>query len=75
MRVIAMEFRRIRELREDKDWKQAQVAEYLGIRQSTYSKYELGKILIPVDYLIRLADFYAVSLDYLVGRSEDRGRK
>ena len=70
-----MVFKRMRELREDKDWKQEQVAEYLGIRQTTYSKYELGKILIPVDYLIRLADLYDVNLDYLVGRSDHKARK
>jgi len=42
----------------------------LGIRQTTYSKYELGKINVPIDMLIKIADFYHVSLDYLVGRSD-----
>ena len=67
-----MTFERIRELREDNDLKQEKLAEVLGVRQTTYSKYELGKINIPIDMLIRIADFYAVSLDYLVGRSETR---
>ena len=62
---------RIRSLREDNDLKQEYIASLLGIRQTTYSKYELGKIMVPVDMLIKLADFYKVSLDYLVGRSDD----
>ena len=66
-----MYFERLRNLREDNDIKQETIATYLGVRQTTYSKYELGKILVPVDMLIKLADFYQVSLDYLVGRSND----
>ncbi len=67
-----MIFHRIRSLREDRDWKQQDVAELLGIRQTTYSKYELGKILVPIDMLIKIADIYQVSLDYLVGRSNQK---
>lgn len=63
-----MFLRRVRELREDHDLKQRELAEYLDIRQTTYSKYELGKIDIPIDALIKLADYYQVTLDYLVGR-------
>ena len=48
------------------------MAEKIGVRQTTYSKYELGKINIPIDMLIRLADLYGVSLDYLVGRADRR---
>ena len=70
-----MTFTRIRDLREDHDWKQEYVAGVLGIRQTTYSKYELGKILVPIDMLIQLADLYDVSLDYLVGRSKDPKRR
>ena len=65
-----MTFERIRELREDHDLKQENLANVLGIRQTTYSKYELGKINIPIDMLIKIADYYHVSLDYLVGRSD-----
>ena len=68
-----MIFQRIRDLWEDSDLTQEQVAEMLGVKQTTYSKYELGKILVPIDILIRLADFYQVSLDYLVGRSNRKG--
>ena len=63
-----MFLRRVRELREDHDLKQRELAEYLDIKQTTYSKYELGKIDIPIAALIKLADYYQVTLDYLVGR-------
>lgn len=65
-----MVFQRIRDLREDRDWKQGYVAEKLGITQTNYSKYELGKVNIPVEMLIKLADLYDVSLDYLTGRTD-----
>ena len=65
-----MIFRRIRELREDRDLTQTALAVYLGVRQTTYSKYELGRIEVPVEVLIKLADYYQVSLDYLAGRTD-----
>ncbi len=55
-------------MREDRDLKQKDLAAYLKIDQSTYSDYESGKINVPIDMLIKIADFYNVSLDYLVGR-------
>ena len=67
-----MIFRRIRELREDRDLTQTALADYLGVRQTTYSKYELGRIEVPVEVLMKLADYYQVSLDYLVGRESGR---
>ena len=67
-----MYFRGIRDLRTDSDLSQSRIAAYLGIRQNTYSDYENGKINVPIDMLIKLADFYGVSLDYLVGRSDRR---
>ena len=67
-----MYFRRIRDLRTDSDLSQSRIAAYLGIRQNTYSDYENGKINVLIDMLIKLADFYGVSLDYLVGRSDRR---
>ena len=63
-----MIFKNIRNLREDNDKTQNELAEYLNIKQTTYSKYELGKINIPIEMLMKLADFYDVSLDYLTGR-------
>lgn len=64
-----MLFENIRNLREDNDKKQQELADYLNIKQTTYSKYELGKINIPIEVFIKLADYYDVSIDYLVGRS------
>lgn len=63
---------RVRDLREDADLTQQEIAEYLSIKQTTYSKYELGKINIPIEVLMKLADYYKVSLDYLVGRSNKK---
>ena len=61
-------FENIRNLREDHDLTQEQVASILNVKQTTYSKYELGKINIPIEVFITLADYYNVSIDYLVGR-------
>ena len=58
-----MIYENIRNLREDHDKTQKELAEYLNVKQTTYSKYELGKINIPVEILIRLADYYNVSVD------------
>lgn len=63
---------RIRDLREDADLTQKQVAEYLLCDQSLYSKYERGVRILPLDLAVRLADLYKVSLDYLVGRTDTR---
>ena len=60
---------RIRDLREDADQTQKQVAELLFCDQSLYSKYERGERNLPLKLAIQLADFYHVSLDYLAGRT------
>ena len=60
---------RIRDLREDNDLKQKQVADYLMCDQSLYSKYERGERPFPLEYADKLADFYNVSVDYLLGRT------
>ncbi len=62
---------RIRNLREDKDLYQKSIANILGISQQYYSEYENGKRPIPVTHLIKLAQFYNVSLDYLVGLTDE----
>ena len=67
-----MYFQRIRDMREDADLSQKKVAEYLGIAQTVYSRYERGFQTIPLEHLIKLADFYHVSLDYLTGRTQKR---
>ena len=59
---------RIRDLREDADLRQADIAEILHCSQQIYSDYERGKTDIPTDVLIRLADFYHVTTDYILGR-------
>lgn len=69
-----MRFENIRKLRVEHKKLQTEMAAYLDVKQTTYSKYELGKINIPVDVLIKLADFYDVNLDYLVGRTKDKKR-
>ena len=64
-------YERIRNFREDKDMTQKQIAEYLNCSQRIYSNYERGDVDIPTSVLIRLADFYSVSIDYLLGRTSD----
>lgn len=63
-------FKRIKDLRVDNDLTQLQIANALGINYRQYSRYETGTNLIPVTYLMKLADFYHVSTDYLLGREE-----
>ena len=58
---------RLRDLREDKDLNQTQVANYLGMSQTGYSKYETGENDIPTEVLIKLAKFYKTSTDYILG--------
>ena len=67
-------YRRIRDLREDKDLKQRQVAQYLNCSQQVYSNYELGQRDIPTDVLIRLANLYNVSIDFLLDQTSNPKR-
>ncbi len=62
-----MMYQRIRDLREDRDLKQREVADFLNCSQRVYSNYELGQRDIPTEVLIRLSQFYHVSVDYLLG--------
>lgn len=64
-----MYLRRLRDMREDADMTQAAIAAHLGITQTVYSRYERGFQTIPLEHLIKLADFYRVSLDYLTERT------
>lgn len=66
-----MHLRRLRDLREDHDLSQKQVAEILGIQQTVYSRYERGVQTIPLRHLITLAKYYNVSADYLLGLKDD----
>ena len=63
---------RLRDLREDRDLKQAALANYLQIHQITYSDYELGKLNVPINVLHALADYYDTSIDYLLGRTSEK---
>ena len=62
---------RLRDLREDTDTKQQELAEYLHIKQNTYSQYENGQGQPPIPVLIKLAKFYGVSVDYLLGLTDN----
>lgn len=72
-----MQFKRIKDLREDNDLLQKDIAGILGISQQYYSKYENGKRTITISHLITLAKYYDVSIDYLVGLSnfKDENKK
>ncbi len=65
-------YRKIRELREDNDLLQKELAEYLHCSQVAYSRYELGLRDIPTDVLILLAKFYHTSVDYLLGLTDEK---
>ena len=67
-------YKRIRDLREDCDLNQTQVAKMLKMSQTGYSKYETGENDIPTAVLISLANFYTVSIDYLLGQTENKER-
>ena len=67
-------YKRIRDLREDMDLNQTQVARMLNMSQTGYSKYETGENDIPTTVLIRLAAFYGVSVDYLLDQTDERRR-
>ncbi|MBR5683550.1 MAG: helix-turn-helix transcriptional regulator [Ruminococcus sp.] len=64
-----MHFQRLKDLREDMDLTQTKVAELLHTSQTVYSRYERGFQTIPVEHLLILADFYGVSVDYILGRT------
>lgn len=61
----------LKELREDNDLKQSYIAKIINCATYTYQRYEYGLLLIPIDKLIILADFYNVSTDYILGRTND----
>ena len=71
---VVIMYQRIRDLREDHDWKQRQVAEFLNCSQQVYSNYELGQRDIPTEILIQLSNLYNVSTDYLLGLTNNPKR-
>lgn len=70
--MIMERYRRIRDLREDQDLTQAQVGKAIQVPQRTYAYYESGQRMIPPHVLCALADFYHVSVDYLLGRTDQK---
>lgn len=64
-----MYYPRLRDLREDNDYVQKEIAAYLGIDQRVYSTYETGKLEIPTRYVVALATLYKTSTDYILGRT------
>lgn len=64
-------YQRLRDLREDNDLTQSDIAKILGMSQTGYSKYETGENDIPTTILIKLADYYNTSTDYLLGRTNN----
>lgn len=68
-------YQRLRDLREDADKIQSEIAEYLEISRQLYQLYESGKRQIPFDKVIQLARYYDVSIDYIAGLTNDKGKK
>lgn len=66
-----MYFPRLKDLRSDRDLRQKEIAAFLGISQTVYSRYERGFQTLPVEHLIALADFYRTSTDYILGRTNN----
>lgn len=67
-------YRRLRDLREDHDLTQTALAKYLEMSQTGYSKYETGENDVPTEILIKLANFYGVSVDYILGQTDNPKR-
>lgn len=66
-----MKFKNLKDIREDRDIRQKDIAKYLSVSQNTYSQYETGVISITAEILIKLSDYYGVSIDYLLDRTEN----
>lgn len=66
-----MQFKNLKAIREDRDIKQKQIAEFLNVSQNTYSQYETGVIALTADVLIKLSEYYKVSIDYLLDRTSN----
>lgn len=72
MRYEVLSYENIRNLRIDHGYTQQQIAKYLNVRQNTYCQYELGTLNYPIDVLCKLSAFYNVSVDYLLGLTEEK---
>lgn len=67
-----MQFRRLEDLRIDNDKTQLEIANFLGCQREVYRRYEKGTRQIPIDFLIKLAQYYGVSIDYIVGITDEK---
>lgn len=70
-----MQFKNLRSIREDRDIRQKEIANYLNVSQNTYSQYETGVISLTAEVLIKLAKFYDVSIDYLLDQTDNPNRQ
>ena len=70
--MIKLNINRLKEIREDKDLSQLEIAKLLNVTQPQYSRYELGVNIIPLEKLVILADYYKTSIDYLLYRTDER---
>lgn len=71
MKNEILKYQRIRDLREDKDLSQKEIALYLNIKPNTYSRYETNARNIPIEIMDKLADYYNTSVDYLLGKTDN----
>lgn len=67
-----MDIKRLKEIREDRNYLQSDIAKILGIKQPHYSRYELGIRTLPIEKYYILANFYNVSIDFLVGKTDEK---
>jgi len=72
LRYEILKYQKIRDLREDNDLSQKDIAKYLNVKQNTYSRYETNDVNIPIETLEKLADYYNTSVDYLLGRTDEK---
>ena len=72
MRDDILKYQRIRDLREDRDLPQKILASFLNVAQNTYSQYETGTHSVPLEIMEKLADFHNTSVDYLMGRTDEK---
>lgn len=70
-----MQFKNLRSVREDRDIRQKEVAAYLNVSQNTFSQYETGVISLTAEVLIKLSEYYDVSIDYLLDQTNDPQRR
>ena len=73
--VIIMQYRNLRNIREDRDIRQKEIAQYLNVSQNTYSQYETGVISLTAEVLIKLANYYDVSIDFLLDQADNPKRQ